>query len=309
MTVTTPPLLLIAGPTASGKSGLALTLAERLRGTVINADSMQVYRELRVLTARPSTADLERAPHALYGVQSVAEPSSAGRWRGLAVAAIAAARAGMRVPIVVGGTGLYLRALMGGLAPVPVVPAAIRAAARAHIAELGAAAFHAALVARDPTAAALRASDRQRVVRAWEVLEATGRPLSAWQADPSTQAAPPPPHVSVLLLPPRAQVYAACAARFDAMLAAGALEEARQIAALGRDPALPAMRALGLRPLLAHLAGALTLDEAIARAKTETRQYAKRQYTWFRHQWRAELTLATPAAKAVLAALARSGRD
>ena len=227
------PVLLIAGPTASGKSGLALAVAQQFGGTVINADSMQVYRELRILTARPSDAEMALVPHRLYGELSGAKPCSAGLWRKLALGAIAEAQEAGRLPIVTGGTGLYLKALQEGLAPVPPVPPAVRDAVTARFDNIGAPAFHAELTDLDPRMAArLRLNDRQRLIRAREVLEATGRSLADWQ-----QAQPGGPEVatqfhSIVLLPPRAGLYAACDRRFLEMIDSGALEEARALKAL-----------------------------------------------------------------------------
>ena len=278
-----PPVIIVAGPTASGKSALALAVAEALGGTIINADSMQVYRDLAVLTARPGAAELARAPHRLYGVIDAAEACSAGRWRDLALAEIVAAREAGRVPILAGGTGLYLRALLEGLAPVPPVPAALRAAALALHARLGGEAFRQALAARDPEAAQrLAAGDAQRLIRAYEVVTATGRPLADWRR--AQRPASGPPAVAVLLLPPRAELYAACDARFLRMMARGALAEVEALLARGLDPALPAMRAVGVAELAALLAGRLSREAAVAAAQQATRRYAKRQYTWFRHQ-------------------------
>jgi tRNA dimethylallyltransferase len=276
---------LVYGPTASGKSALALDLARAIDGTVINADAMQLYRELRILTARPTVADEAAAPHALYGTVSMRDAFSAPRWREAALAAIAAARAAGRAPILVGGTGLYFDALLRGLSPVPAVDAAIRARAQARHAALGAVAFHAELAARDPAAAArLAPGDTQRLIRAWEVVEATGQPLSAFQAAPRSG---PPAGLRfrlIALLPPREQSYAAVETRFDRMLEAGVLDEVARVRALQLDPALPAMKAHGLRALLAHLDGSTPLEAAVAHAKKETRWYVKRQTTWFRHQ-------------------------
>ena len=277
------PVVIVAGPTASGKSALALAVAEALGGTIINADSMQVYRDLAVLTARPGAAELARAPHRLYGVIDAAEACSAGRWRDLALAEIVAAREAGRVPILAGGTGLYLRALLEGLAAVPPVPAALRAEARALHARLGGEAFRQALAARDPEAAQrLAAGDTQRLIRAYEVVTATGRPLADWRR--AQGPASGPPAVAVLLLPPRAELYAACDARFLRMMARGALAEVEALLARGLDPALPAMRAVGVAELAALLAGRLSREAAVAAAQQATRRYAKRQYTWFRHQ-------------------------
>jgi tRNA dimethylallyltransferase len=283
------PVVVIGGPTASGKSGLALAMAEACAGTVINADSMQVYRELRVVTARPGPAACARVPHRLYGVQPAAEPCSAARWRALAGGEIAAAQAAGRLPIVVGGTGLYLTALMDGLAPVPEIPAAVRAEARALHARLGGQAFHAALRERDPVSAArLGAGDTQRLVRAYEVVVGTGRSLADWQAQGRDGAADGDAadlaYLPLVLAPPRPALYAACDARFRSMLGRGALDEVAALAALGLDPRLPAMKAVGVPELLAHLRDEITLPEAVRRAQQGTRRYAKRQTTWFRHQ-------------------------
>jgi tRNA dimethylallyltransferase len=277
-------LVVIAGPTASGKSALALAVAREFAGTIVNADSLQVYRELRLLTARPDAAAEAALPHRLYGVLPAAERCSAGRWAELAEREIAAARDAGRPAILVGGTGLYLRALLQGLAPVATVPPAVEAAAAAEFARLGPAAFHRALAERDPAMAArLRPGDRQRLVRAWSVLAATGRSLAAWQAETPSRRRDLAPLV-ICLMPDRARLYAACDGRFLAIMAAGGLDEARRVGALGLDPSLPAMKALGLRELLAHLAGALPLAAAVAAAQQATRNYAKRQVTWFRHQ-------------------------
>ncbi len=285
LSTTSGAVLVIAGPTASGKSGLALDLARRLDGEIVNADSMQVYRELAVLTARPGPSALARVPHRLYGVLPAAERCSVARWRSLALAEIAAIHAADRIPIVVGGTGLYLRALMVGLAEIPESPPAVRAAAQARLLELGSAGLHAELARRDPiTAERLRPGDRQRLVRAWEVLEATGRPLAEWH-DHATEQPPSGLQFTVIVLdPPRPALYQACNGRFLAMLAAGALNEVRGLAALGLAPDLPALKALGIPELRRHLAGELDLPRAVALAQQATRNYAKRQVTWFRHQ-------------------------
>ncbi len=289
-----PPVVIVTGPTAGGKSGLVLELAEAFDGVVINADSMQVYRELEILTARPGAAALARAPHRLYGTLPGHERCSAGRWRALALAEIAAARAAGKLPLVVGGTGLYLRALIEGLAQVPEVPAALREAAEARHRELGGPGLHAELAARDPVMAArLRPSDSQRLIRAWAVLEATGRSLAAWQAAGASGGmsggaarghAAAGHFLRLVRLPPRAALYAACDARFCAMIARGALDEVRRLRERGLDPRLPVMRALGVRELGRHLDGALSLDAAVAQAQQATRNYAKRQMTWLRTQ-------------------------
>ena len=282
--------LIVAGPTGSGKSALALALARRLGGSVINADSMQVYRELRVVTARPTPADEALAPHLLYGVRPAASPGSAAWWRDAALDAMAAARDGGLLPILCGGTGLYLSALTRGIAPIPDPGADARDEARRLLAELGPAALHARLAAVDPgTAAGLRPVDSQRSARAWEVWRGTGQGLAAWHAVP---AEPSPWAFRMILLdPPRPDLRAAIARRFGAMLAAGALDEVAALLALGLDPALPAMRALGVPDLAAHLRGEIGLTEAERRAVLATGQYTKRQATWFRHRGPVSSTL------------------
>jgi tRNA dimethylallyltransferase len=279
----TPRPILIAGPTASGKSGLALALAERLSGTVINADSMQVYRELAILTARPTAEDEARAPHALYGFVGGAEAYSAGRYAGDAARAIAEAKAAGRVPIVVGGTGLYFKALLEGLAPVPAADPEVRAFWRAEAARRPAAELHALLGARDPEMARrLMPADKQRIVRALEVLESTGRSLGEWQREPGTPVLAEGETRRLLLMPDRRKQGPLIDARFDAMLAAGALQEVAGLLGRGFSGELPIMRALGVAPLSAHLVGRLGLEHAVALAKADTRKYAKRQLTWLR---------------------------
>lgn len=277
--------ILIAGPTASGKSALALRLAERLGGIIVNADSMAVYADLAILTGRPGGEDLARAPHRLYGHVDAAETYSVGRWLAEAGASLEEARAAGRVAIIVGGTGLYFRALTQGLSDIPPVPEAIRAAVRERALGLAPAALHAMLAARDPVMATrLRPTDPQRIQRALEVLEATGRSLAEFQARRMPARLAGAQVVGLVLDPPRPALRAAIDARFHAMMDAGALNEVRRLAARGLDPALPAMRALGVPPLLEHLAQRLTLGEAVAAAKAETRAYAKRQLTFARHQ-------------------------
>ncbi len=284
-----PLVMMIAGPTASGKSALAAAVAAEWGGTVINADSMQIYRELSLLTARPRGAELKAAPHRLYGVLSGAEACSAGRWREMALAEVEAALAAGRLPILVGGTGLYLKVFAEGLSAVPEIPAGIRASARAELAELGNAAFHSRLAERDPVMAArLEPGDSQRLLRAWEVLAATGRSLADWQAAPGAPA--PYRFARLCLLPPRPALYATCDARLEAMVGpksegGGALEEVEALLALGFDPALPVMKAVGVPEFAAYLAGELSLEAALAQAQQATRRYAKRQMTWLRHQF------------------------
>jgi tRNA dimethylallyltransferase len=281
-----PAAVLIAGPTASGKSALALDLARRFDGIVINADSMQVYRDLAIITARPTPEEAALAPHRLYGCVDAGEAFSVGRWLDLAAEAIAEARQEGRLPILVGGTGLYFKALTRGIAAIPPVPAAVRDAVRRSATGVPAPQLHARLAARDPaTAALLRPSDPQRILRALEVLEATGRPLREWQGAgrlppllATDQAA------SVFLAVERATLRQAIDRRFEAMMAAGAMDEVARLAARGLDPALPAMRAHGVPGLIGCLNGTISLDEAIARGQRDTRAYAKRQETWFRNQ-------------------------
>ena len=277
----TERVLAICGPTASGKSSLALAAAEAFDGIVINADSMQLYRELRILTARPNEAALARVPHRLYGVLPATTPASAAMWREMALDAIRAATAAGKLPILVGGTGLYFRALAFGLAPVPEIPPEIRADAARQFQALGKEGFHAMLRKRDPEMAArLHPGDRQRLLRAWEVVAATGRSLADWQGDASedvTVALTP-----ILLAPPRPALYEACDRRFLQMIAMGALDEVASLA--GLDPDLPLRKAVGVPELLRHLDGEITLEAAIALAQQATRRYAKRQFTWFRNQ-------------------------
>jgi tRNA dimethylallyltransferase len=283
--------IVFAGPTASGKSAAALAAARAFGGVVINADSMQVYRELAILTARPDAAAMTAAPHKLYGVVSAREACSAARWRAMALAEIDAALAAGKLPILAGGTGLYIEALAKGLAPVPEIPAGVREEARKLVAEEGAAAFHARLARIDPeAAAALRPSDRQRLVRAWEVKTATGKSLREWQrAESVTNDAPE--LLTFVFLPPRDALYAACDRRFAAMVDAGAIDEVKALLALTLDPGLPAMKAVGLREIADYLAGGIDHARMLALGRQATRRYAKRQYTWFRHRLPAVVVL------------------
>ncbi|WP_375272414.1 tRNA (adenosine(37)-N6)-dimethylallyltransferase MiaA [Sphingomonas sp.] len=277
-----PRLALIAGPTASGKSALAIKLAEAIGGTVINADASQVYRDLRVLSARPSEADEARVPHQLFGYVDGAEACSAARWAGDAVAVIDAVHARGGVPVLVGGTGLYLRTLLDGIAPVPDIDPDIRATVRA----LPVADAHAALIREDPAAAArLAAADTTRVARALEVVRSTGRPLSYWQQQRAGGIGERVALSAAVLLPDREELFARCDRRLDTMFEEGAVEE---VSALLRrrdvpDDA-PVRRAIGVPEITDLLAGTIDRDEAVTRAKLATRQYAKRQYTWFRNQ-------------------------
>ncbi len=284
-------LLVIAGPTASGKSALASALAGEFGGTVINADSMQVYRGVPILTAQPSQAEQERLRHRLYGVMAPSEVCSAGIWRAMAAEACEAAWAEGRLPVVVGGTGLYLRSLVEGLSPVPEIPDDLRDESRALFAELGNARFHERLAERDPVMAArLDPGNSQRLVRAWEVLVATGRSLADWQADPR-EGGLDAKSLTLLLSPPREALYQNCDRRLEIMLDQGALAEVEALTALGLDPALPAMKALGVAEFSAYLRGESDLASALATAQQSTRRYAKRQLTWFRHQLIPQMTI------------------
>ena len=276
-------IILIAGPTASGKTALALRLAAELGGEIVGADALQIYRGLRILSARPTPEDEARAPHHLFGVADASEAWSVGRWLAAAEPVLTDIASRGRTAIVVGGTGLYFRALTQGLAQLPNVPAAVRERAGDLFDRLGEAGFRAELRARDPAAEArISPRDRQRLTRAFEVHEATGRALSDWQADAAPAFANA--YRAVVLEPPREALYARCDARFSAMVEAGALDEVRALLGRKLDPALPAMKAVGVRELGAHLEGRLGLDEAIALAQQQTRRYAKRQLTWFRNQ-------------------------
>ena len=269
--------LLIAGPTASGKSALALKLARERGGVIINADALQVYRELRILSARPSEAELHEAPHRLYGHVSGRGAYSVAAWLADAKREIAAAWAAQQLPIITGGTGLYFMALEQGLAEVPSIAEEIRDKWRSFEGDL-----HAELMRRDPHGAIrLQPNDRQRLSRALEVFEGTGKPLSHWQEQAQSQAFLNGVDVERHLVDvPREELYARAETRFDQMIAAGALEEVRPLIKYGN--VLPMMKAIGVPELTRHLRGEISLDEAVALAKTATRQYIKRQFTWWR---------------------------
>jgi tRNA dimethylallyltransferase len=277
--------VLIAGPTASGKSALALVLAERHRGVVINADSMQVYRDLRIITARPAPADEARVPHRLYGHVDAATTYSVGHWINDVAGELDEVRSRGELPILVGGTGLYFKALTRGLAAVPPIPPPVRAAVRARLATEGAAALHAELARLDPEGAAvLKTGDGVRIVRALEVIEATGRALAAWHRDGMAPLVDPARAVKIFLAPDRAELKQRIGARFDAMMAAGALEEVRALDARRLDPWQPVLKAHGVPWLRRALAGEISLAEAAEGGKRDTWRYTKRQFTWFRHQ-------------------------
>jgi tRNA dimethylallyltransferase len=275
--------VLIAGPTASGKSAAALALAQELGGVIINADSMQVYRELRVLTARPTPEAEARVPHFLYGHVSASERYSVGRYQDEAARALRQVRERGLLPIFVGGTGLYFGVLTEGLSPIPPVPASVRADVRRRFDALGRDAFFADLAQRDgATAAKLKPSDTQRVLRAADVLEATGRPLSAWQDSRGHPVLGEARLARFVLSPSREMLLERIDARLQAMVEQGALDEVRALGPL--DPSLPAARALGVPELARHLAGEIGLSESVEQIRIATRQYAKRQQTWFRNR-------------------------
>lgn len=277
--------VLIAGPTASGKSALALELALATEGVVINADSMQVYRDLRIITARPTAADEALVPHRLYGHVDAAVNFSAGAWVSDAAKALDEANARGRLAIFIGGTGLYFKALTAGLSVVPPIPAEVRADVRARLDRNGVEALHAELARRDPGAAErLNLRDRTRIARALEVVEATGRSLLDWHREGQPPLLPKDSFRAVFFAPERDDLYARIDARFDAMLGAGALREVERLAARHLDPLLPAMKAHGVPALIRHLRGELSLQEAASIGRADTRHYAKRQFTWFRHQ-------------------------
>jgi len=277
-----PTVALIAGPTASGKSALALALAERHAGTVINADSAQVYADLRVLTARPTPADEARVPHRLFGHVDGADDYSAARWAADARGAIEQTLAEDRLPILVGGTGMYLRTLLDGIAPVPDIDPAVRA----HVRAIPAAEAHAQLATLDPESAErLRASDTTRVARALEVVRSTGKPLHQWQEQRVGGIGERIRLAPLVLLPDRNWLHARCDGRFAAMLQGGAVEEVRALMARTDIAAsAPVRRAIGVREIAGWLAGAHGREAALELGRAATRQYAKRQYTWFRHQ-------------------------
>ncbi|MBK5911000.1 tRNA (adenosine(37)-N6)-dimethylallyltransferase MiaA [Rhodothalassium salexigens] len=277
--------VLIAGPTSAGKTAVALRLARALGGWVINADSVQVYADLALLSARPSAREQGGVPHRLFGIVDAGTAFSAADWAAAAAEALAEADAAGAVPIFVGGTGLYFEALCDGLAPVPAIDPAVRSAVRDAMAARGPQALYDDLAHEDPQAAAtLAPGDSQRIARALEVMRSTGRPLSAWQGARTPGPLAGRPQLRAVLSLDRARLRDRIARRFEAMMAAGALDEVRALAARDLDPSLPAMKALGVPPLLDHVRGRLDRDTAVARAITQTRQYAKRQETWFRNR-------------------------
>ena len=302
--------VLIAGPTASGKSALALELALNAGGIVINADSMQVYRDLRVITARPTPDEEARVPHRLYGHVDAAVNFSAGAWVADAAKMLEEAKAEGRRPIFIGGTGLYFKALTAGLSIVPPIPAEIREDVRARLERNGVEALHAELARRDPRAAErLNLRDRTRIARALEVIEATGRSLLDWHHEGQPPLLPKDSFRAVFLAPERDELYARIDARFDAMLGAGAVTEVERLAVRELDPLLPAMKAHGVPALIRHLRGELSLEEAAIIGRADTRHYAKRQFTWFRHQLPEFEWIKPEEARGWLAAVVNTTRD
>ena len=275
--------ILIAGATASGKSAVGLRLARRFDGVIVNADSMQVYAEMRVLTARPDAADERAAPHRLYGHISAREHYSVGRWLEDVQRVLVEIEQLGRRAIFVGGTGLYFNALTRGLSPMPRIDDAVRAHWRAEAHRRPPQELHAELARLDPlTASRVRSSDPQRIVRGLEVIQSTGRPLASWQAESGPPLLAEGSWRGLVIAPPRETLYSRAESRFDQMMARGALDEVRTLRGLQIDPDLPAMRALGVAPLMKHLDGEVSYDAAIELAKTQTRQYIKRQLTWLR---------------------------
>jgi len=276
-----PPVALIAGPTASGKSELALRLAERTGGAIVNADSAQIYRDLPILSAAPSPGELERAEHRLYGIRDGAEPCSAADWAALAKAEIARLHRAGRLPILVGGTGLYIRTLLDGIAPVPPIEPSVRSEVRA----AGVAENLAALMPLDPVAAAtLNPGDTTRIARALEVVKSTGRTLAQWQEQVEGGIGGDIALKPVILLPPRRWLNERCDGRFASMIEVGAVAEVEKLMERNLDPQLPVMRAIGVREIATCLNGELTKAQAIDAGQQATRRYAKRQYTWFSRQ-------------------------
>ena len=285
------PVVIIAGPTACGKTELALQIAEAFDGEIVNADSMQVYKELRILTARPSDEEESRVPHHLFGCLPVSERCSAGMWLKMAQDVLTDIHARDKLPIIAGGTGLYIKALTDGLAKIPEVPVEIFEGVQSHFDEVGGERFKTELALVDPGASErLPATDRQRLIRAAAVFAATGQTLSEWQRVQTSEPGYAARYGTVVLMPPRDEIYAAINARFDQMMDQGAMAEAEAFAELGIPSDLPSARAVGVAELLRVIRGEMTLEAAVTKAKTSSRNLAKRQITWFKRQIRADMT-------------------
>ena len=271
-------IYIIAGPTASGKSAHALEIAQKQPAVIINADSMQVYRDFPILTAQPSQEEQQQVPHKLYGFLGVDEKCDAASWATLAATEIKSAWAKNQLPILVGGTGLYLKTLIQGIAPIPNIPDQARKNAASLLAELGHDAFYAQLLEKDPTSAHLKIGDTQRILRAYEVIEATGKPLSYWYAQPTRQFFDAATFKGEIILPERAELYARCDKRFHQMIEKGAIAEVQ------KHPLDLSIKIIGVPELQSFLRGEISKEKAIEKASQATRNYAKRQYTWFRNQ-------------------------
>jgi len=279
------PILILAGPTASGKSALALDIAPKIDAVIINADSKQVYRDIPLITAQPSAEEQQQVPHRLYGVVSAAEHITAPQWAMRAKENIDAVHVQGKIPLLVGGSGLYIQTLMQGLSPVPAIDPAIRDAARRRLSEIGNAAFHAELEALDVAMARrLHVGDTQRILRAYEVIQSTGKSLSVWQEESPIPYYAKESFLPLVYLPPRDENYRRANIRFETMMEQGVLNEVKTLDDLGLDEALPAMKAHGVPELRAYIHGAMTRADAVAKAQQNTRNYIKRQHTWFNNQ-------------------------
>jgi len=280
------PVIVIGGPTACGKSGLALAIAENFDGIIVNADAIQVYRDLRILTARPTEDEEKRIPHRLYGILDAKESCSAGTWQALALKEIENIQNIGKLPIIVGGTGLYLKALTEGIAPIPKIPLSVRKSVREFYSEVGKAEFYTQFTKKDPIMAArIQPNDAQRLMRAWEVMEATGKSISLWQEE--KMQSPNLKFTMVVGTPLREDLYAACDKRIFNMISDGVLEEVKALMIRFQNEKfnnLPVFKAIAFKEFSSYLAGDTTLDIAITKAQQQTRRYAKRQMTWFRNQ-------------------------
>jgi tRNA dimethylallyltransferase len=285
-------IIILSGPTASGKSALALVIARACNAVIINCDSKQLYAEIPIITAQPTAAEKAEVPHDLYGVISVAEDCSVGRWVEMAKIVIDKVHAAGKLPLLVGGTGMYVKALTEGIPEMPDIDEEIRRNARSCMLEMGSEAMYETLEKEDPVMAArLEKNDSQRITRAYEVLKQTGKSLDWWQKQPAKTVYPPENFLKFFLSPPREVVYANCNTRFEKMMEAGVMQEIAALDAMGLSPELPSMKAHGVPELLAYLHGEMSLEDAIDQAQKNTRHYIKRQFTWFRHQMKDTVVL------------------